>query len=607
MSKKIFCQLLMLISYVAIYSQSVEELTMQHKQTMKTIKKAYGLNKIEVRMEEDGYWYFYFEKGYWKHGIANQNSKIIVPAEYSLDHYHYLPKLEEGNVSIPCYDEDGNYVKDVHWYHKAYDRAFLANNKIVSTEGIVIKELNSSLYTCLNGLIIGGNNTPGMDSVEIKGMYRNDRLPYRGETYVSIDGYSGIDLYTWDGECILQEATAPIIIDENSNVIYTKRVENKYVLKQNIKLNKELMGTPQGLAELQRMESVELAGLSGYKEKINNRITRKGALSLKGEEEVPCMFADVYYDTDHKIWMVKRKFNAPYEHYDPNGDYTVSYIDIGEVLFEQGDYKSVIDYYAEKGVGSPYEKYLTALALRRIAEGNRYMGTAQKVVEALYNRDWYFTEHRDESFFDLDIAGDMLNTSNDLLSAYMAEDSTYYENAVKEKMLILKDFEEIDVLKRKYTEALEVCLTKKTEASSVAVVEFEKYQAEKRAQQAKIASAVLNIFIAAMINSTLNASTAKKTSSSLSSSHATGSSVSRNTSSSTSSNTGKKVWPEWAQKQFRFAKNKHEEAKEELLKAEKRLVNKNEPDVLLNQYVEQCRRHVKDWEQKMEEYAAVRE
>ena len=592
-----------------VLAQSAEELMNENRETIKVLKRAYGLNKVEIKVEADGYWYFYLSKakGIWSttHGIANQEGKIIIPCDvYSLE-YTYLPQMEEGVTLVPCYDKQGNYVRDFSMYHEAANRGFLVKNKIISTDGAIVKELEEGRYSYFNGLIMSG------DVSNVACEYRDDRIPSEGEAFISIGG-DGVDkdIYTQKGDCLLKAVDSHVVIDEFGNIIFKRYVQNKYVLENvkkkesNIKLNRDLMGTPQGLAELQKVISIETPDEldNKYKKLINETLMRTGAFSLKSHEEiVPCRFADVYYNLPTNEWIVKRKINASYERYSPASTYEeFSYVDIGEALLEQCSYQKVLDYYVEKGANSSWGKYVSALSLRRMAIDGKHITLAKKIIKYLNDDDFFYYEHRDEQYFDLNVPYSELNIGSALLSAYIQEDSTYYENAVKEKMQILREIEEVMSLQIEYEKALDNYAKRKEESIRTTIVEIERQKAEKRVQQTKVLTAVLSVFAVAMMNSSMTPSVSN------SSTYTSGLKDSQTTISSSSFNNQKKSWPEWAQKSFKDARNNYEDAKERLHEAEARLI-KDETNVLLRQYVDQCRRHVKEWEEKMAEYAAVRE
>ena len=590
-----------------VMAQSVEELTYKNANTIKILKRAYGFNKVEIRIEEDGYWYFYFKKGY-QYGIANQNGKIIVPPAYDLK-YTYMPQREEGYSFVPCKDKWGNSVRDFLMYHKAADRGFLVSNKIISTDGALVKELKEGRYTYLNGLLVG------CEFSDLIYEYCDDRLPYKGTAYISLDLKKATHfnnfIYTQTGECLLEEVNEDFMIDEFGNIIFSRYVQNRYMF-ENSKIKREhnrpnldLMGTPQGLAELQKIVSVGALDDvdTKYKREIHKNIKRIGAFSLKSNQEVvPCLFAEVFYNQDGDDWMVKRKTVAPYESYSPTSTYDeISYADVGEALFESRCYQNVLDYYIEKGTNSSWGKYMSALSLRNMAKDDKGVVMAYTIIKALNNDDPFYYENRDSYNFDLNVAYERLNVGSALLAVYMEEDSTYYENAVKEKMQFLRDIKEITTLQTEYESALDNYAKRKDESRRAVLAEIEKRKIEERNRQTQILTTVLSVFAVAVVNSTMSSS-AKSSSTYISNTGVTPKAAT----SSSSSNNQKKVWPEWAQKSFRDAKENYEEAVEELRKAEIRLI-KDETNVLLRQYVDQCRRHVKDWENKMKEYAAVRE
>ena len=117
--KKIILLLIVIITSSISFAQSIKdrekELNKANKEFMKQLEKKYDLKAIYVRVEEDGYWYFYvYRKGYIS-GILNQQGDIIVPIKYG--RIEYKKPLDEGvNVS-----EEGDTV-----WHRANVACFHA-------------------------------------------------------------------------------------------------------------------------------------------------------------------------------------------------------------------------------------------------------------------------------------------------------------------------------------------------------------------------------------------------------------------------------------------------------------------------------------------------
>ena len=98
MMKKLLVLLMVILNAYAAAAQNApdrqKELTKANKGLMKQLKEKYGLKSIEVRMEEDGYWYYLIEGTDALTGIMNQLGEIIVPPKYGM--IAYMPPLQEG-------------------------------------------------------------------------------------------------------------------------------------------------------------------------------------------------------------------------------------------------------------------------------------------------------------------------------------------------------------------------------------------------------------------------------------------------------------------------------------------------------------------------------
>ena len=86
-----------------IYSQTAKEIEKQHKELIKKLKKENGLKSVEVKIENDGYWYFLLTGKNKMLGVANNEGKVIIPVEKSI--ISYFPGEKKGIAKTPITDK----------------------------------------------------------------------------------------------------------------------------------------------------------------------------------------------------------------------------------------------------------------------------------------------------------------------------------------------------------------------------------------------------------------------------------------------------------------------------------------------------------------------
>lgn len=71
-----------------MYGQTVKEIEKQYKELIKRLKKENALKKVEVKIENDGFWYFLLTGKNKMSGVANQEGKVIIPMQNTAVTYY---------------------------------------------------------------------------------------------------------------------------------------------------------------------------------------------------------------------------------------------------------------------------------------------------------------------------------------------------------------------------------------------------------------------------------------------------------------------------------------------------------------------------------------
>lgn len=485
--KKIILLLIVIITSSISFAQSIKdrekELNKANKEFMKQLEKKYDLKAIYVRVEEDGYWYFYvYRKGYIS-GILNQQGDIIVPIKYG--RIEYKKPLDEGvNVS-----EEGDTV-----WHRANVACFHAETFFKKNE-----PQKYGIYR-LDG-------TAMVDYLEANFCF--DRIEGYTE-YIKGDINSTNDvhaLYTRDGECLIPMGYSFC------------KMKNKSC---------EIM---------QRFGDVFSHGSF-----MHGAIMLDGSLP-----PVPCQYSAVSYDKKNNQWMVTNPTTYEISVYDPNRSLTSEMKDKGVELFWSGKYDDVIDYYSKEGIAKPWAKYYTGASLLEKASWmdldiNSFIRISKegKMDITVPNTDVTWRQCFSGKKYDLDLLKELYSTGYKMMDAYLHEDSTFAKE-VKRYTLVDLDYKLNSLDEKKADFNL---LWEKFIKENEAIVARQQAERERVAQRNQMLAQMLGIFVQSLAQS-LNGSSNRGASYSGGSSRNVGSfsSVSSSSRSSSSSSSSSQAAP----------------------------------------------------------------
>jgi hypothetical protein len=458
---------------VNLHAQTIKDLELQNKDLIKTLKNQQGMKKVEIKMENDGYWYFLLTAKTKLIGVADKGGKVIIPPDNT--EISYYPPMEDGYVNAQFIDQNG--VKgEIPLYHKKCMSVFLAkrqNNRQLA-----------NLYST-NGVLLRGNITETISYIPGYFILGADKISfYQGSNHVKFisvsDGYpeSTIGLIAVDGIELLKPMYSDLVIYKDNSCIYEQNIDN---------------------------------------------ITHKGGFLLsKPTFKIPCVFYSImYHDYDGK-WTIQRNSNSNSEIYNPANNYTIQYRDLGEEYYEKGDYDHVIDFYAKNGISAPWAKFFTGISLIQKAYRNTIIANDKsKSIE----ENTVSLSH-DESF-DLVLATEQYKTAIQLLSAYIKEDTVFKQKALESKDIALSWMGELPNVQIRYNKALQL-LQQRNERARLAEIQS---QNEAQQRQNEIMTAILNGFISGLSHTKNQGNYSSK-----SVGGGSTSSAARNSSSSTNSN-----------------------------------------------------------------------
>lgn len=458
---------------VNLHAQTVKDLELQNKDLIKTLKNQQGMKKVEIKMENDGYWYFLLTAKTKLIGVADKGGKVIIPPDNT--EISYYPSMEDGYVNAQFIDQNG--VKgEIPLYHKKSMSVFLAkgqNNRQLA-----------NLYST-NGVLLRGNITETISYIPGYFILGADKISlYQGSNnvkFISVsDGYpeSTIGLIAVDGIELLKPMYSHLVIYKDNSCIYEQNIDN---------------------------------------------ITHKGGFLLsKPTFKIPCVFYSIMYrDYDGK-WTIQRNSNSNSEIYNPANNYTIQFRDLGEEYYEKGDYDHVIDFYSKNGISAPWAKFFTGISLIQKAYRNTIIANDKsKSIEE--NTVSLF---HDETF-DLVLATEQYKTAIQLLSAYIKEDTVFKQKALESKDIALSWMGELPNVQIRYNKALQL-LQQRNERARLAEIQR---QNEAQQRQNEIMTAILNGFISGLSHTKNQGNYSSK-----SVGGGSTSSAARNSSSSTNSN-----------------------------------------------------------------------
>lgn len=503
MKQFVLMMALFAISLFAInaQAQTIKELELQNKDLIKSLKNQQGVKKVEIKMENDGYWYFLLTAKTKSIGVADKGGKVIISPVYT--EISYYPSMEEGYVNAQFIDQNG--IKgEIPLYHKKSMSVFLAKGQN--------SQRLANIYGT-NGVLLRGNITETINYIPGYFILGADEVSfYQGDNNVKfisiLDDYpkSTVGLMTVDGIELLKPIYGNLLIYRDNSCIYEQKIDN---------------------------------------------ITRKGGLLLsKPTVKIPCIFYAIWYRGSDGKWTIQKNSNSNSEIYNPAKNYTMQYRDLGEEYYEKGDYDHVIDFYAKNGISAPWAKFFTGISLIQKAYQNTIIANYKsKSIEE--NK---ISAFQDQSF-DLVLATEQYKTAIQLLSASVKEDTVYNQNALEWKDRALSWMGELPSVQIRYDKALQLLQQRHEQAR---LAEIQRQNAAQQ-QQNEIMTTILNGFITGLsknINQGNHSSTSVGGGST--------SSARRNSSSSTnsSSNSNAKLLAFWKDQQDNAQQHYQAAAKE---------------------------------------------
>lgn len=496
--KNVLLGALLLFLGNSVMAQSVKDLEKQNKETINRLRKQNKLKKVEIRIEDDGFWY-YLLRGASAIGVANQQGEIVVPVQYK--DIKYYPALEEGGAYIPSYEANeytklniayrGHYNIPFHllkaiekspftlyhtassavWFVQTYDDAY-----IYSIDGDILRRLSLPVHY-LPGYFLSGMEDPAVS------LY----YEFSG-TSSKIIRASECSVYEQDGD-LLVERVYSASFHENKSLTYEKHIDG---------------------------------------DEVNGGLLLSDTIS-----RVPCRFYHVYYNEIYNEWYVKLTSNSQSEAYTPELNNKNKYRDKGEEYLEKGEYDNVIDFYSKEGISAPWAKYFVAKSFERKAYSHCYHCSA--VTEALTGTsstmNSFVLNHQNDYYaFDLTQALDLYKVAIKYYDAYLQEDTTneFTNDATLNRKISLEKITELPILQANYEKALKI-LEQRNEQARLAEIQQQQAAAQRKRE---VTVQIIGIFVNALSDAV---SSSSQTGVSPVNKNNSGSSVGTSTSTSTSS------------------------------------------------------------------------
>ncbi len=442
----------------SVMAQSVKDLEIQNKETINRLRKQNKLKKVEIRIEDDGFWYYLLRKGSAT-GVANQQGEIVVPVQYK-QNIKYYPALEEGVSYIPCYDTDEHIKLEIAYgaHHKipyhllsAIEKSPFALYHTASSAVWYVETSDDAYIYSVDGDILRRLSLPVQYLPGYFFSETEDPIVAHSSKYSKSIFVPFCSVYEQDGD-LLVERVYSASFHENKSLIY----------------DGSIVGAKYG-----------------------------GLLLNDTTSRVPCQFYNVFYDCG--VWQVQLAFHSERELYIPGMDSKIKYRDKGEEYFEKGEYDNVIDFYSKEGISAPWAKYFIAQSFERKAGSHTVnCSTVTSAITGESTKHSSFVlEHQNDYFaFDLTQALDLYKAAIKYYDAYLQEDTLneFTSDATLNRKISLEMIAELPILQANYEKALKI-LEQRNEQARLAEIQRQQAAAQRKRE---VTAQIIGIFVDAL-------------------------------------------------------------------------------------------------------------
>ena len=288
--------LLIVASLLLCPSFAKSDLSKKEKAIVKSLKKQYKLESVEIERSYDGFVYYQLLTKDFKRMIADSTGTVIIPrSSQTSDAYQGNIKFIRGHEKgLGRFREKGRNARTVTAYYHGNQPAFLAYKGIGggSNEYQFFSTTGELLYT-FDGTISEDFNSP---------------------VYISKDLMGGYGLMAMDGRALLP----------NDYTSIETRADGICTLYQ-----------------------------------VQDGIERMGGACVSDitETSVPCLFNYVDYSQSNGCWMVQVHEYDSIQAYKENGQYDTSFLDEGQRLFEKQQFEGARKFYALSGSEAKWAQF----------------------------------------------------------------------------------------------------------------------------------------------------------------------------------------------------------------------------------------------------------
>ena len=302
------------------------DLSKQEKAIVKALKKQYKLESVEITRPYNGFVYYELLTKDFKWMIADSAGQVIIPqSKQASDAYQNNIRFIRGHEKgLDRFREGGRNARTITAYYPG----------------------NRSVFLAYKG-ISGGLNEYQFISTTGELLYRFDGSigeDFNSPVYISKDLVGGFGIMAMDGRTLLP----------NDYTSIETRADGIYALYQ-----------------------------------MQNGVERMGGACVSDmtQTSVPCIFNYVEYSQSKGCWMVQVHEYDSIQAYKVDGQYSTSFMDEGQRLFEQQQYEEARKYYTLNGNNIKWAKfYIGATYYKMIMAMFQNMTDALSVLENSSNR-----------------------------------------------------------------------------------------------------------------------------------------------------------------------------------------------------------------------------